>query len=256
MKIFRNILISIFFLLIVGCNKTVKPPLEQNTETNQTTIETAIETNSSEVIPTPIVMEAEPIIIIEEEPTSELVCEAELELEPIEVELEPIVNEEINEDDIYTSYYNDESINNGMASKIVVLKSRKIMVVLDEYDNILSRHRISLGKNDVGTKLKRGDYKTPEGVYNVVNKSSDKKYYKQIRISYPNKEDIKRSKELGFNPGGGITIHAQVPWNWNGEKNDYTLARNWTQGCIAMTNEGIDMIWNNISPNTIVDIRE
>jgi len=256
MKIFRNILIGVSFLLIIGCNKTVKPPLEQITETNQTTIETAIETNSSEVIPTPtpIVMEAEPVIIIEEEP--ELVFEPEPELEPIEVELEPIVNEEINEDDIYTSYYNDESINDGIASKIVVLKSRKIMVLLDENENILSRHRISLGKNDVGTKLKRGDYKTPEGVYNVVNKRSDKKYYKQISISYPNEEDKRRSKELGFNPGGGITIHAQVPWNWNGEKNDYTLARNWTQGCIAMTNEGIDMIWNNISPNTIVDIRE
>jgi len=240
MKILINSIIGITLLLLVGCNKTVKPPIQQNTEVN----ETAIQVNSTETIATPAVEERaiEPLII----------TEAEIEPE-IEIEIEPGVEVE---DDIYLSSYNDELLTDGIASKIVVLKSRKVMVVFDEYGNILSRHRISLGKNDIGTKLKRGDYKTPEGVYNVVNKRSDKKYYKQISISYPNAQDKQRSKELGFNPGSGITIHAQVPWNWDGKGDDYTLAHNWTKGCIAMTNKGIDMIWNNISPNTIIDIRE
>ena len=247
MKIFIHIVMVTILLLLVGCNKLVKAPVTPNIEVNQTAVEAVGPIHA-------------PIVIMETptEPIEEEILVAIPELEPVEAS-EPLVmmEEEVEPDyDLYQSSYNDESLTDGVASKIVILKSRKIMVLFDENENILSRHRISLGKNDIGTKLKRGDYKTPEGVYNVVNKRSDKKYYKQIRISYPNKEDIQRSKELGFHPGSGITIHAQIPWNWDGARNDYTLARNWTQGCIAMTNEGIDMIWNNISPQTIVDIRE
>jgi len=158
--------------------------------------------------------------------------------------------------DIFDWQQNDELIHKGMASKLVVVKSKHVLVLFDEEGNILSRHRISLGKNSMGTKLKRGDYKTPEGTYHMVEKVSDPKYYKKIRISYPNSDDIARSKALGFNPGNGITIHAQIPWNWDGHLNDYTLARDWTNGCIAMTNEGMDSIWDKVSNATVIEIRE
>jgi lipoprotein-anchoring transpeptidase ErfK/SrfK len=256
MKIFINLMLSISLFIMVGCHKKINSTSIKQIEVNQTIVE--------ENISTPII-ETPPIEVAQIETT--LPIEIYTEIEPIEEEEEAYLEEEqeaiVNVEtideaqcDAYTAYYNDEVILDGVASKIIVLKSKKLMVLLDENENVLSRHRISLGKNDVGTKLKKGDYKTPEGIYNVINKGRDKKYYKQIRISYPNREDRERSKALGFNPGGGITIHAQVPWNWNGERNDYTLSQNWTQGCIAMTNEGIDMIWNNISPQTLVDIRE
>lgn len=151
---------------------------------------------------------------------------------------------------------NDELIEEGNASKMVVVKSKRVLVLFDNEGNILSRHRISLGENPVGTKLKQGDHKTPEGVYHIIEQRSDPKYYKEILISYPNSADRSRSRALGFNPGGGITFHAQVPWNWDGHLNDYTLDRDWTNGCIAMTNEGIDSIWNKISKSTVVEIRE
>ncbi|NEW60180.1 L,D-transpeptidase family protein [Sulfurovum sp. bin170] len=167
------------------------------------------------------------------------------------VEEEPMV-----EATIYDWYQNDELIEKNRASKIVVVKSKRVMILLDEYDNLLSRHRISLGENPEGQKLKKGDKKTPEGTYKIIDKRKDKKYYREILISYPNREDKTRAKELGVNPGNGITIHAQVPMFWNGNGDDYTLSHDWTNGCMAMTNSGMNTIWDMVALGTTVEIRE
>lgn len=160
------------------------------------------------------------------------------------------------DDTLFDWQQNDEILQEGRAAKIVVVKSKRVLVLFDENGEVLSRHRISLGKNPVGTKLKEGDYKTPEGIYSIVDIRTDPKYYKEILISYPNEEDRRRSRELGFNPGGGITFHAQVPWNWDGHGDDYTLEHDWTIGCIAMTNRGMDDVWSRVDKNTVVEIRE
>lgn len=151
---------------------------------------------------------------------------------------------------------NDELLRQGVAKKVVVVKSKRVMVLFDENNNILSRHRISLGKNNVGTKLKQGDYKTPEGTYSIIDKRSDKVYYREILLDYPHQVDRERSKKLGFSAGGGITIHAQPNWNWDGHGNDYTLSNDWTEGCIAVTNEGMNTIWGMIALGTEIEIRE
>ena len=252
MKNFITLLSISLLVLFSGCTKVPKkaetPPLHEIKPPIDTPPITAPEINNSELPPE----------VFEEELVEEVVEPILIE-EPFIEEQEPIVEmiEMVEtEDDPYDTYLNDEHISDGKASKIVVVKSKRILVLFDENNKVLSRHKISLGKNTVGTKLKQGDYKTPEGTYKVVTKGRDKRYYKEILISYPNEEDKKRSKALGFNPGGGITIHAQVPWNWNGKGDDYTLNKDWTQGCMAMTNKGIDMIWNCVSPNTVVEIRE
>ena len=150
---------------------------------------------------------------------------------------------------------NDELIQRGKALKMVVVKSKRVVVLFNEEGDVLSRHRISLG-SPIGTKLKQGDKKTPEGTYSIRDIRGDKKYYKEILISYPNAEDRQRSRDLGFNPGSGITFHAQVPWNWNGSGDDYTLANDWTEGCMALTNHGMDTVLSMIDKNTVVEIRK
>jgi len=150
---------------------------------------------------------------------------------------------------------NDELIMDGIATKMIVVKSKRVLVLFNEEGDVLSRHRISLG-SPLGTKLKQGDKKTPEGTYSIRDIRSDKKYYKEILISYPNAEDRQRSRDLGFNPGGGITFHAQVPWNWDGRGDDYTLSNDWTEGCMALTNHGMDTVLGMIDKNTVVEIRE
>lgn len=166
------------------------------------------------------------------------------------------VEEIVPEVSIYDWQQNDELIKQGKAIKMVVVKEKRVLVLFDEEGDVLSRHRVSLGENPIGTKLKMGDKKTPEGVYRIRDIRPDKKYYKEILISYPNEEDKQRSKALGFNPGGGITFHAQVPWNWDGKGDDYTLSNDWTIGCIAMTNHGMDTVLSMIDKNTIVEIQE
>jgi murein L,D-transpeptidase YafK len=166
-----------------------------------------------------------------------------------------LIEEVIPELTVFDWQQNDELIKSGRAVKLIVVKSKRVLVLFNEEGDVLSRHRISLG-SPIGTKLKQGDKKTPEGTYSIRDIRSDKKYYKEILISYPNAEDRKRSKGLGFNPGGGITFHAQVPWNWNGSGDDHTLANDWTEGCMAMTNHGMDTVLGMIDKKTIVEIRE
>lgn len=166
------------------------------------------------------------------------------------------LGEVIPEAGVFDWQQNDELLKTGIATKMIVLKSKRVVVLFNAEGDVLSRHRISLGDNPVGTKLKQGDKKTPEGTYSIVDIRGDKKYYKEILISYPNAEDRQRSKDLGFNPGSGITFHAQVPWNWNGSGDDHTLANDWTEGCMAMTNHGMDTVLGMIDKNTIVEIRE
>jgi murein L,D-transpeptidase YafK len=166
------------------------------------------------------------------------------------------VEEVIPELTVYDWQQNDELIKEGKAVRMVVVKEKRVLVLFDKHGDVLSRHRISLGENPIGTKLKMGDKKTPEGVYRIRDIRPDKKYYNEILISYPNSEDIKRSKALGFNPGGGITFHAQVPWNWDGRGDDHTLANDWTNGCVALTNHGMDTVLKMIDKHTVVEIRE
>jgi len=172
----------------------------------------------------------------------------------------PVKEEPIKEEPKQLGTYdwksNDEVISQGVATKIVVVKSKRVMVLFDKENNILSRHRISLGKNNIGTKLKQGDYKTPEGTYSIIDKRSDKVYYRELLLDYPRQIDRERSKKLGFSTGGGITIHAQPNWNWDGHGNDYTLSNDWTEGCIAVTNEGMNTIWDMIALGTEIEIRE
>jgi len=151
---------------------------------------------------------------------------------------------------------NDEFFKEDKASKLVVVKSKRVLVLFNKDGDMLSRHRVSLGDNPIGRKLKQGDFKTPEGIYSIIDMRSDPKYYKEILISYPNEEDKKRSKELGVNPGGGITFHAQVPWNWDGNGDEHTLSHDWTNGCMAMTNKGMDIVWSMVDKNTLIEIRK
>ena len=165
-------------------------------------------------------------------------------VKPPKVKVEDNATETVatNEYDPYDWHQNDELFEKKPAEKVLVIKSKRLLVLLDKDENILSKHRISLGKNPIGPKTQQGDKKTPEGIYKIIDKRKDKKYYKELLINYPNQKDIKRAKKLGVNPGGGITIHAQVPRFWDGKGDNYTLSHDWTEGCIAITNKGISRI--------------
>ena len=125
----------------------------------------------------------------------------------------------------------------------IVVDKKKRTMYLYRKGKMVNMLPVSLGKNPVGTKIQQGDKRTPEGQYWVSRKLCSKRYYRSICVSYPRPQDIALAKKRGVNPGGSITIHAQPPWNASGKKDDYMLARNWTDGCVAVTNTVMDDLW-------------
>jgi murein L,D-transpeptidase YafK len=140
-------------------------------------------------------------------------------------------------------------------AKIVVHKKKRQMRTYDAKGKQMHEFRISLGKNgDKGHKIQVGDYKTPIGHYRIVRKKCDRGLHKSLMISYPDSEDKARAKRLGVNPGGYVTIHGQPKWNADGRGDSYTLAHDWTEGCIAVPNKAIDALWVAVHNGVKIDI--
>lgn len=100
--------------------------------------------------------------------------------------------------------------------------------------------------------MQEGDSKTPEGIYKLDFKKSDSAFHKAFHISYPNSNDIAKAKAGGVNPGGSIMIHGQK--NGLGWLSFASQHFDWTNGCIALTNSEIDVMWEIVKVDTIVEI--
>lgn len=112
---------------------------------------------------------------------------------------------------------------------------------------------IELGANWIGDKMHQGDKTTPEGNYHIVKTkvNGDTRYYKALLINYPNDEDEIRFRQLqsqgrikkGVNIGNLIEIHG------GGGK-----GVDWTDGCIALNNTDMDIVFGYSQVNTPVTI--
>ena len=141
-----------------------------------------------------------------------------------------------------------------LVDKIVVYKEKHLMYLYRD-GKVVEEFRISLGKNGTkGDKIRMGDYRTPIGSYTIVRKKCDPRLYKSLMISYPNEQDIADAKKMGVNPGGYITIHGQPKWNADGRGDAYTLANDWTEGCMAVTNKAMDTLWICIKNGVPIEI--
>jgi len=148
-----------------------------------------------------------------------------------------------------TDYNQDNGID-----RIVVIKKEHMMYLYKEGE-IQQTIPVSLGKNPLGQKQQKGDFKTPEGEFFIQRKLCSLKYYRSLCISYPRPEDKARAAAKGVNPGGDITIHAQPTWNADGKGDSYTLAHNWTQGCVAVTNAAMKELWYAVREGVPITIR-
>jgi hypothetical protein len=109
------------------------------------------------------------------------------------------------------------------------------------------------GTNWLGDKKSRGDMATPEGKYTVTRKLSGgaTKYHKALLINYPNKIDVQefneriRSGQLPVDASIGdmIEIHGE------GGKGGH-----WTQGCVALKDSDMDILYRYASKGTQVTI--
>lgn len=138
--------------------------------------------------------------------------------------------------------------------RVVVYKAERILY-LCQGDSILKGYGIALGKNPKGHKQRRGDKRTPEGRYVLDWRNPNSKFYLSIRISYPNEADKKRAAKKGVPPGGDIMLHGFPNGATDSIWSRYRfLTRDWTDGCIAVSNDAMDEIWASVKDGTPIEI--
>lgn len=136
-------------------------------------------------------------------------------------------------------------------NQLVVHKDERRLYLMSN-DQVVRSYRISLGKTPEGHKLYEGDSRTPEGSYTIDFRNPYSDYYKSIRISYPNAKDRRLAESWGLRPGGNIMIHG-LP-NDVGDMAFAYQGLDWTDGCIAVTNEAMDEIWQLVDVGTPIRI--
>ena len=139
------------------------------------------------------------------------------------------------------------------ADRVVVRKGERTLE-LYHGKRLLRTYRVNLGKAPRGHKMQEGDQRTPEGEYVLNWRNPNSRFHKAIHISYPNARDRELARVLGVNPGGLIMIHGRpnriVP---PATPDDYARI-DWTDGCIAVSNEAMDEIWNLVPDGTPIRI--
>jgi murein L,D-transpeptidase YafK len=134
--------------------------------------------------------------------------------------------------------------------EVLIDKSDRTLELLNDGAVIRTFHDIKLGDSPEGHKQFQGDEKTPEGIYEIDGSNPQSRYFLSLRISYPNDEDRAYAASFGRSPGGDIFIHGQP----NGSPVE-RLDWDWTDGCIALSNEDMRFVWSHVSEGTRVIIR-
>lgn len=132
-------------------------------------------------------------------------------------------------------------------------KQNRRLVLLENHRAVFEC-RIALGREPVGPKQAQGDGRTPEGIYYICLVKEQGKYGRSLGLSYPGEADAcvafadrridertlenirtacreKRRPPWGSPLGGEIYIHE------GGVESD------WTQGCIALEQKDMDVLF-------------
>ena len=142
--------------------------------------------------------------------------------------------------------------NDAKVDKILIVKSQRKLQLLSGA-RVMKEYRVALGNSPVGAKERQGDGKTPEGNYVIDFRNRNSRFHRSLHISYPNALDRARAKKLGVDPGGDVFIHGLMNgYGWIGAAH---RSKDWTLGCIAVTNEEIEEIWKLVPDGTPVEIR-
>ena len=140
----------------------------------------------------------------------------------------------------------------GKADFVLVLKGPRRLLLLAS-NRVLREYRVALGRNPRGPKRNQGDGRTPEGRYVIEARSAYSGFHRALRISYPNDEDRDFAARAGVAPGGNVMIHG-LP-NAAGWVGDAHRGFDWTDGCIAVTDDEMDEIWELVDDGTPIEIR-
>jgi len=135
---------------------------------------------------------------------------------------------------------------------ILVDKLRRQLLVIRGGEDLAS-YTVDLGVGGIATKTRAGDEFTPEGRYEVteVRGPGQTRYHRALMLNYPNEDDRERfraAKRAGRVPrnvriGSNIEIHGEGG-----------RAQDWTQGCVALSNQDMDDLTTRVEIGTPVTI--
>ncbi len=136
--------------------------------------------------------------------------------------------------------------------RIVAEKTARRLSIFRDGKQIKT-YRVALGRNPVGSKQEEGDMKTPEGIYKIDGRNAQSSFHLAVHISYPSDNDNARAAERGVSAGFDIMIHGiRNGLGWIGAFHRW---KDWTAGCIALTDEEIEELWRVTPAGTTVEIR-
>ncbi|HFQ5214528.1 TPA: murein L,D-transpeptidase family protein [Vibrio vulnificus] len=140
---------------------------------------------------------------------------------------------------------------NEQVDWVKVDKSKRRLYLMSG-EEVIREYRIALGKQPKGHKVQEGDQRTPEGIYTLDYVTEESAFYRSVHISYPNPIDSLLAKEKGLSPGGDIKVHGLR----DGEQRDprFVQSFDWTNGCIALTNQEMDEFIRLVKMGTSIHI--
>lgn len=133
-----------------------------------------------------------------------------------------------------------------LVTRVLVFKEARQMHLM-HFDRVLVSYEIDLGFAPVGHKNFEGDGRTPEGEYTIDRRNPNSRFHLSLGISYPNEADIAFAEAAGKSPGGDIFIHGRPRAFQNGQ-------RDWTWGCIAVTDAEMEVIYSMVNDGTPISI--
>ena len=136
--------------------------------------------------------------------------------------------------------------------RVVVHKAKRLMELYRD-DSLVASYKVSLGLVPTGQKQREGDYRTPEGRYRLTRRNAESDFFLAVQVSYPEATDIAIARRNGWAPGGAIMVHG-LP-NLLKYSRDRYLTTDWTDGCIALSNEDMLDFWLLTGQGTPIEIR-
>jgi hypothetical protein len=149
--------------------------------------------------------------------------------------------------------------------RLLAEKSRRTLTVFSA-GRPVKTYRIALGSEPVRPKEREGDGRTPEGDYYLCMKNSESRYHLSLGLSYPSAVDAERglaekliSKRENRAITDAVRHFRKPPWNTKlgGEIMIHGggTKRDWTEGCLALSDADVDELYPLIPLGTEVEIR-
>ncbi|MCX7875420.1 MAG: L,D-transpeptidase [Melioribacteraceae bacterium] len=158
---------------------------------------------------------------------------------------------------------------------IIVIDRKKFLLHLFDDELLIKTYKASFGKNQSVIKINKNDNVTPIGEYKICEKKISSKYYKELKINYPNINDAAEALKRNYinkdefdainlahkkdectpeetNLGANISIHGIGEYDIIFRNLPFTF--NWTNGSIAVSNKSIDELYNVVKIGTPVKI--